>query len=704
VEKQTDPDGDPQSFSFSGDLSGSISDGQMLMQEVVPGAYSTTETVPAGWKLLSIVCDDTDSTGEVGQAVANYIVAAGETVTCVFTNQKLSTIIIHKDAIPDDPQDFTFNNNIPGCSPSFQLDDDADGTLSNTQICDGTLDPGTYTVTEIVPSGWDLTNIVCSDPDNETTVNLDTATATIDLDSNETVECTFTNTKRGKIIVEKQTLPDGDPQLFTFSGDLAGNIGDGQMLMAEVQPGTYMTTETVPSGWTLTDITCDDTNSTGDLANKKATYNVEPGEIVKCIFTNTKHATIIIQKRTVPSPDPTGTNFEFTDNTGAAGCGSFTLTDGQSKTCTSFLPGTYIVTEVNLPAIWNLTAIVCSPSAACVVDLANKKVTITVGAGQTVTVTFENSICTGEINGVKYLDYDGDGNKDPDEPFLSGITITLTGTTLGGTPVSLTTTTNAQGQFFFTNLLPGTYLICEVLPPGLVQTFPREGGLCPGGTKGHIVTLVNCETKFVKFADMPDVLEMAELTVTGFPALSTANSVRFQVTGFGIQEINVRVYDLKGRLVFQGSAPSNGLTWALEDQTGRRVARGVYLYLVTARGHHGEVTTSKLQKLLVRFEHPASGATPTDGLMITAVRALQIQEMIYFVMAGSGTVKDLQVRVFDLQGREVYRSGWQSGGWAWNLQDGKGQRVARGVYLYVISARDLNDELVQTAVQKLSVK
>ena len=41
----------------------------------------------------------------------------------------------------------------------------------------------------------------------------------ISLQPGETVTCTFTNTKRGTIIVEKQTSPDGATGDFTFTGD-----------------------------------------------------------------------------------------------------------------------------------------------------------------------------------------------------------------------------------------------------------------------------------------------------------------------------------------------------------------------------------------------------------------------------------------------------------------------------------------------------
>ena len=51
----------------------------------------------------------------------------------------------------------------------------------------------------------------------------------------------------GTIIVEKQTDPDGAPDAFTFTGDVAGAIPDGgQIVVTNLAPGTYTSTETVP--------------------------------------------------------------------------------------------------------------------------------------------------------------------------------------------------------------------------------------------------------------------------------------------------------------------------------------------------------------------------------------------------------------------------------------------------------------------------
>ena len=51
------------------------------------------------------------------------------------------TLVVVKEATPDDPQDFDFTTDGGLSPPSFSLDDDSDGTLSNTQTFDD-LAPG----------------------------------------------------------------------------------------------------------------------------------------------------------------------------------------------------------------------------------------------------------------------------------------------------------------------------------------------------------------------------------------------------------------------------------------------------------------------------------------------------------------------------------------------------------------------------------
>ncbi|MCP3939173.1 MAG: hypothetical protein GY708_27810, partial [Actinomycetia bacterium] len=100
------------------------------------------------------------------------------------------TIEIIKDTVPDSATDFAFSTT-GGLSPStFDLDDDADGTLSNAISFIGVA-VGSYTVSESTDSDY-ITTLHCTDPSGDTATA--GSTATIALASGETVTCTFTNT------------------------------------------------------------------------------------------------------------------------------------------------------------------------------------------------------------------------------------------------------------------------------------------------------------------------------------------------------------------------------------------------------------------------------------------------------------------------------------------------------------------------------
>jgi uncharacterized repeat protein (TIGR01451 family) len=205
-------------------------------------------------------------------------------------------IIIEKQTLPDgDQQLFDFDASYD--EGGFSLGD-------GDQDESGDLEPGSYTVSENVPEGWDLTDIDCGEENVET----EGSEVFIDLDAGETVTCVFENTKRGSIVVEKQTSPDGAAGSFTFTGDAAGSIGDnGQIVVDDLEPDTYTSTEGLTAGFNLTGISCDDENSSGSLATRTATFELDPGETVTCTFTNTQIPTLTgqgsidVQKSATPT-------------------------------------------------------------------------------------------------------------------------------------------------------------------------------------------------------------------------------------------------------------------------------------------------------------------------------------------------------------------------------------------------------------------
>ncbi|MEM4413948.1 MAG: M6 family metalloprotease domain-containing protein [Candidatus Caldarchaeum sp.] len=66
------------------------------------------------------------------------------------------------------------------------------------------------------------------------------------------------------------------------------------------------------------------------------------------------------------------------------------------------------------------------------------------------------------------------------------------------------------------------------------------------------------------------------------------------------QEIQLWVYDLSGRLVAAERALGSELRFRGLSRDGQRLARGVYLYIVTLYGRDGSVWRSEVRKLIVR--------------------------------------------------------------------------------------------------------
>ncbi|MCS7198572.1 MAG: hypothetical protein NZ930_07870, partial [Candidatus Bipolaricaulota bacterium] len=305
----------------------------------------------------------------------------------------------------------------------------------------------------------------------------------------------------------------------------------------------------------------------------------------------------------------------------------------------------------------------------------------------------------GRICGFKWLDLDADGNRAENEPYLPGITITLVGVDLYGNPVSLSTVTDENGQYCFTNLLPGTYLICEAPPEHIpfFETFPVNGPVCPNGTIGWFIDLEDGQrVNRIKFGNVTDEPTLVSLSVTAIQALATPQGVYFRAVGQGIREIAVELFNLSGRAIYRSGWQKNNLFWSAE-----RVAPGVYLYFMTVKGYDGTIIKSELRKLIVSPKPSA-----VDQLLAKAsprVTALMQRDGIQFKLLGQGT-REFSVQVFDLGGRPIYVSEWTSTSVFWSLQNEKGQRVAKGVYLYVVTVRGPDGKLINTKLQKLIVK
>ncbi len=161
---------------------------------------------------------------------------------------------------------------------------------------------------------------------------------------------------------------------------------------------------------------------------------------------------IIIEKVTVPSPDPTDTSFAFTLDGGGnpAPIGvtfpkSFSLKNGESNPTQVFAGSGYSAAET-VPANWSLTSATC--------DDGSPVTNISVDANETVTCTFTNTLQLGAIQVTKTRKHAADG---PGDHPQAGVDFTVNG---------VTKTTDANGQACFDGLTFGTYAVHETVPAG----------------------------------------------------------------------------------------------------------------------------------------------------------------------------------------------------------------------------------------------
>ncbi len=297
-------------FTFTGPpaLSGSIASGQSLAGSFAPGTQSVTEVVPPGWILTNINCIGgtttyTGATGgatsgfEAGDTTANVTIAAGENSACTFTNTATASIVVVKNTTGGDGI-FSFTG-----AANFQLVTSG-GTASNATAL-ANLAPGTYTVRELVPSGWRLTAIACS---NGSAVDLATATATVTLAAGERVTCTFADERLGRIRIVKRIRGE-QSALFSFSAVPAINgtsafvlaplpaTGMDEREFTDVPAGTYQVNENgPPPGWRVTGIACVDPTGDTTIAGpiNGAIIRLAAGETVECTFDNATLGTITI--------------------------------------------------------------------------------------------------------------------------------------------------------------------------------------------------------------------------------------------------------------------------------------------------------------------------------------------------------------------------------------------------------------------------
>jgi hypothetical protein len=290
IDVVTDPPVQAGTFQFTGVPTGTIPiESTLVVTDLEPGTYTSTQVDPTpNFDVSAVECDDEDSaspsSGDAQTRTAVFNLEQGETVRCTFTNTQRASAVIVGQTIPD------------RASGSFQFTGVPTGTIpTNGTLVVANLEPGTYTSTQVDPAPeFDVTRVDCDDGGSSTPSSGDsqTRTAIFNLDPGEMVRCTFTSTRRGSAVIVAETDPASASGAFQFTGVPTGTVSaNGTLVVANLTPGTYTSTQVDPApDFELTDVACDDagsaTPSSGDAQTRTAVLNVDPGETVRCTFTN----------------------------------------------------------------------------------------------------------------------------------------------------------------------------------------------------------------------------------------------------------------------------------------------------------------------------------------------------------------------------------------------------------------------------------
>ncbi len=104
-------------------------------------------------------------------------------------------------------------------------------------------------------------------------------------------------------------------------------------------------------------------------------------------------------------------------------------------------------------------------------------------ANNTATVTTTVDPVTSTIAGSVYVDANNNGIRDATEQPIQGVQLTLTGTDSLGNAVTASATTDANGNYMFSNLPQGTYTVTQTQPPGFRDGHGNRRYRCHGGRR-----------------------------------------------------------------------------------------------------------------------------------------------------------------------------------------------------------------------------
>jgi protocatechuate 3,4-dioxygenase beta subunit len=434
----------------------------------------------------------------------------------------------------------------------------ADGSYQFTSVV-----PGTYTVRETDPTGY---------------ISTTTNTVPITLPPAGTSTANFGDQQLGSVSGSVFNDPNGSGVRDLGEGGLGAvtitlidattsaivatttTAADGFYSFTGVAPGSYRVQETDPNGYVST---------TSNLVPISVASGGSPivtfgdqalGTVGGTVFDDLNGNGV----QDLGEPGIAGATVKLVDPTTGAVIVTTTTTASGTYLFTGVTPGTYNIVETD-PSGYVSTTVNTLP--------------VSVPAGGSASAQFGDQRL-GTVSGVTFSDLNGNGVQDPGEPGTAGVTVTLINPTTAA--VVATMTTGPTGLYTFTNVAPGSYIVQETDPAGVVSTTPNT---VP-------ISLASGGAATANFGDEPEGI----VAGTVFNDLN-GNGVRDPAES-GMDGVTVRLIDpITGTTVFTTTTASDG-TYVFDSVTPNN-------YLVAETDPSGFVSTTTN---LVAVTVPAGGS------------------------------------------------------------------------------------------------
>ncbi|HEX4795988.1 MAG TPA: SdrD B-like domain-containing protein [Humisphaera sp.] len=325
---------------------------------------------------------------------------------------------------------------------------------------------GTYHVREVVPTGYRATTtlpvnavVAAGKTTSVTFGNQSTAgiiAGTIYLDANgnaarDSGEAGMSGVTAYLDINRNGKLDALEPSTITSSA--------GLFSIAIPPPGTYLVRESIPGGFTLTTPVFVSVVVSAGSGATVAFGNQPAGSISGMIFSDFNADGLLNGSDAGMS---NGTVYIDSNNNGTFDVGEKSVKSSNAGAFTFFnlAPGTYTVREIPLPG-YRLT----TPGVRSVV----------VTTAPAPAITFGNQRLAG-ISGTVYNDVNGNSSLDAGDLHLPNVKVFLDTNNNGKLDAGeVWTTSAADGTYSFTNLIPGSSRVAEVVPAGFVTGDPVTG-------------------------------------------------------------------------------------------------------------------------------------------------------------------------------------------------------------------------------------